>query len=75
MKEQLTVQRGEACAWGAGEARFGEQRPMPRLRGMALTSGEELEKIGGRFVGENTFEFGISSGGVQKKQLERGTDF
>lgn len=54
MKEQLTVQRGEACTWGAGEARFGEQRPMPRLRGMALTSGEELEKIGGRFVGENT---------------------
>ena len=53
-KEQLTVQHDEACVWGAGEARFGEQRPMPILCGMALMSGEEHEKIGGSFVGENT---------------------
>ena len=74
-KEQLTVQCDEACAWGAGEARFGEQRPMPRLRGIVLMSGKEREKIGGSFVGENTLSLEYPSGGVQKKQLERETDF
>lgn len=72
-KEQLTVQSDEACAWGGGEARFGEQRPMPRLRGMV--HGEEHEKISGSFVGENTLSLEYPSGGVQKKQLERETDF
>ena len=72
-KEQLTVQRDEACAWGGGEARFGEQRPMPRLCGMV--HGEEHEKISGSFVGENTLSLEYPSGGVQKKQLERETDF